>query len=253
MRHDGMRRENARPGATRTDGGNVASTTAADLKTVAEDMLRMGRHWARAAQGWLERNGSEPQRTTWSRSDRDLQSDYSGDGYDQVVAGQPGTAEFGAAAYGAATREFGGHAQGGRDYGGRDYRGIGPSNYTRSDERILEDVNERLTEAHDLDASGITVEVDGGVATLSGNVPQRWMKHRAEDLADACIGVIDVRNHIQVGDATASTASNRATAGAANSGKANTRSTTGANAGMGSGTAAGMAAGKPGSTREETP
>lgn len=246
MRHDGMRRENARPGATRTDAGNVASTTAADLKTVAEDMLRMGRHWARAAQGWLERSGSEPQRTSWSRSDRDLQSDYSGDGYDQVVAGQPGTAEFGAAAYGAATREFGGQGLGGRDYGGRDYRGIGPSNYTRSDERILEDVNERLTEAHDLDASGITVEVHGGVATLSGNVPQRWMKHRAEDLADACIGVIDVRNHVQVGDVAA--------ASAANSGKGSTRSsTTGATAGMGSGSAAGTAAGKPGNTREETP
>ena len=245
IRHDGMRRDDARPGATRSEGGNVASTTAADLKTVAEDMLRMGRHWARAAQGWLERTGNDPQRTAWSRSDRDLQSDYGGDGYDQVVAGQPGTAEFGAAAYGAATREFGGHAQGGRDYGGRDYRGIAPTNYTRSDERILEDVNERLTEAHDLDASGITVEVDGGVATLSGKVPQRWMKHRAEDLADACIGVSDVRNHIQVGDAAASATSTRAT---------NTRSTTsGATAGMGSGSAAGMAAGKPGSTREETP
>lgn len=78
------------------------------------------------------------------------------------------------------------------------YRGRGPLNYTRSDERIREDLNERLTDADDLDASGITVEVSNGVAILSGSVDERWMKHRAEDLADSCSGVRDVRNQIQV-------------------------------------------------------
>jgi osmotically-inducible protein OsmY len=78
------------------------------------------------------------------------------------------------------------------------YRGRGPLNYTRSDERIREDLNERLTDADDLDASGITVEVSNGVATLSGSVEERWMKHRAEDLADSCSGVRDVHNQIQV-------------------------------------------------------
>jgi osmotically-inducible protein OsmY len=208
MRHEGMRREGAR-----TDNEGVARTTASDLKTVAEDMLRMGRHWARAAQGWLERAGDdaqrgEAQRRSWSRSDRDLQSDYGGDGYDQVDTGWRQSRDYGAQSQGGYT---GAHGAGsgayeytGRDYGGRDYRGVGPRNYTRSDERIREDLNERLTEAYDLDASGITVEVANGVATLNGRVPQRWMKHRAEDLADACIGVSDVRNHILVGDASAS-------------------------------------------------
>ena len=82
------------------------------------------------------------------------------------------------------------------------YRGRGPLNYTRSDERIREDLNERLTDADDLDASGITVEVSNGVATLSGSVDERWMKHRAEDLADGCSGVRDVRNLIQVKSST---------------------------------------------------
>lgn len=241
-RHDGVRRQGTRRGETRTAAGNVASTTAADLKVVAEDMLRMGRHWARAAQGWLERAGDESQRRSWPRSDRDLQSDYGSDGYDQVVAGEPGTAEFGAAAYGASTREFGGHDLGGRDYGGRDYRGIGPSNYTRSDERILEDINERLTEAHDLDASGISVEVADGVATLAGNVPQRWMKHRAEDLADACIGVTDVHNRLRVADGTAATDA---------SGRAGSRNATG-KTGSASATA-GTTAGQTGSARKEAP
>jgi hypothetical protein len=168
----------------RNDDDDMARTTASDLKAVAQDMLRMGRHWARAAQDWLERSTEEAQRQARTRSDRDLQSDYSGGGYDQV---NPDT------------------FAGGRDFGGRDYRGVGPRNYTRSDERIREDVNERLTEAYDLDASGLAVEVENGVATLSGTVPQRWMKHRAEDLADACLGVRDVRNQILVGNSNSNT------------------------------------------------
>jgi osmotically-inducible protein OsmY len=87
---------------------------------------------------------------------------------------------------------------------GRSYRGIGPRNYTRSDERIREDLNERLTDAHDIDASMITVEVSNGVATLTGTVNERWMKHRAEDIADGCTGVRDVRNNIQVQASTQS-------------------------------------------------
>jgi osmotically-inducible protein OsmY len=196
MRHEGMRDENE----------NVAQTTASDLRAVAEDMLRMGRHWARAAQGWLERAGDEAQRqASRMRSDRDLQSDYSTGGYDQVdTAG----AYYG---YGHGAETY----PGGRDFGGRDYRGVGPRNYTRSDDRIREDLNERLTEAYDLDASGLTVEVQDGVATLGGSVPQRWMKHRAEDLADACIGVRDVHNHILVGSGASATSDRGTTTGTA--------------------------------------
>ena len=78
------------------------------------------------------------------------------------------------------------------------HRGLGPRNYTRSDERIREDLNERLTDADDIDARGLTVEVSNGVATLKGTVEQRWMKHRAEDLAESCSGVRDVNNQIRV-------------------------------------------------------
>ncbi len=163
---------------------NIVGTTASDLRAMAEDMLRMGTHWAQAAQGWLDRTRQDVeardrrQRCASERSGRDFQSDYSGGGYDQVRGSR---GNFG--------------ARGG-------YRGVGPRNYARSDERIREDLNERLTEADDLDASDLTVEVSNGVATLGGMVPQRWMKHRAEDLADGCTGVRDVRNQIRVGDGT---------------------------------------------------
>ena len=53
-------------------------------------------------------------------------------------------------------------------------------------------------DADDLDASGIALKVENGIATLGGSVPQRRMKHRAEDIAVACNGVRDVRNEIQV-------------------------------------------------------
>ncbi|MDB6163081.1 MAG: hypothetical protein JWL98_513, partial [Xanthomonadaceae bacterium] len=66
------------------------------------------------------------------------------------------------------------------------------------DERIRDDLNERLTDADDIDASAITVEVSNGIATLAGTVEQRWMKHRAEDLAENCSGVRDVHNQIRV-------------------------------------------------------
>jgi hypothetical protein len=203
MRHEGMRNEEER----------VVQTTASDLKAVAEDMLRMGRHWARAAQGWLERAGDGAQRqASRTRSDRDLQSDYGTGGYDQVDAGQSGYG-YG---YGF-DADYGrgdGPRAGGRDFGGRDYRGVGPRNYTRSDERIREDLNERLTEAYDLDAGGITVEVVDGVATLGGSVPQRWMKPRAEDLVDACIGVHDVHNRILVAGEKVGTSPGTATGNA---------------------------------------
>ena len=78
------------------------------------------------------------------------------------------------------------------------HRGLGPKNYTRSDERIREDLNERLTDADDIDARGLNVEVSNGVATLTGTVEQRWMKHRAEDIAESCSGVRDVNNQIRV-------------------------------------------------------
>lgn len=80
----------------------------------------------------------------------------------------------------------------------RGYRGRGPRNYSRSDERILEDICERLWDADDVDASDVTVEVKDGEVSLRGNVEQRPIKHRIEDIADACGGVKDIHNEIRV-------------------------------------------------------
>ena len=42
------------------------------------------------------------------------------------------------------------------------------------------------------------VRVTNGKVTLEGKVDQRWMKHRAEDIVDACTGVKEIDNRIQV-------------------------------------------------------
>jgi hypothetical protein len=77
------------------------------------------------------------------------------------------------------------------------FRGVRPRNYVRSDERLRELINEQLTDA-DLDASDIEVKVSDGAVTLEGSVGQRWMKHMAEDVVDACGGVTDIHNHLRV-------------------------------------------------------
>lgn len=78
------------------------------------------------------------------------------------------------------------------------HRGRGPSDYVRSDERIREDANDRLTEDHRLDARRISVQVDKGEVTLTGTVPNRASKRRAEDLVEAISGVRHVQNNLRV-------------------------------------------------------
>lgn len=85
------------------------------------------------------------------------------------------------------------------ELGGGPYYGRGPSGYTRSDERIREDVCDRLTDNPHVDASSIQVMVEAGVVTLQGEVPDRQMKHRAEDCAERISGVKDVENRLRVG------------------------------------------------------
>ncbi len=79
-----------------------------------------------------------------------------------------------------------------------DVRPAGPKNYTRSDERIHEEVCERLAHTSTLDVSDVTVAVSGGVVTLTGSVDNRRIKYEVEDIADDTYGVTDVVNQIHV-------------------------------------------------------
>jgi osmotically-inducible protein OsmY len=81
-----------------------------------------------------------------------------------------------------------------------DHRGRGPSNYTRSDERILEDACDNLTDDWQVDARNIQVTVKDGEVTLDGTVDDRSAKRRAEDCVDAISGVKHVQNNLRVQD-----------------------------------------------------
>ena len=80
----------------------------------------------------------------------------------------------------------------------QDHRGAGPKDYTRSDERIREDANDRLTEDWRIDASHVTVSVENGEITLNGTVANRRAKRRAEDVVDDISGVKHVQNNLRV-------------------------------------------------------
>ena len=88
----------------------------------------------------------------------------------------------------AARRQRADGGRGGREIGNRErgdglYRGRGPKNYRRPDERIREEINDRLTDNDWLDASDVEVAVVAGEVTLSGSVDSRYSKRLAEDIA----------------------------------------------------------------------
>ena len=78
------------------------------------------------------------------------------------------------------------------------HAGRGPRNYQRADERIREDICERLTQHSDLDASDLDIRVQNGAVTLDGTVTDRWAKRTAEDVADGVWGVKEVINQIRI-------------------------------------------------------
>ena len=82
------------------------------------------------------------------------------------------------------------------------HRGRGPKDYRRSDERIKEDINDRLTDNEYLDAYDIVVTVNDAEVILSGNVGTRDDKRLAEDIAESVSGVTNVQNNLRVGDVT---------------------------------------------------
>jgi hypothetical protein len=76
--------------------------------------------------------------------------------------------------------------------------GRGPRGYQRSDERIREDLNDRLTAHGYIDATDIECQVVNGEVTLSGFVSSRQAKHEAEDVASDIPGVRDVHNQLRL-------------------------------------------------------
>ncbi len=78
------------------------------------------------------------------------------------------------------------------------FTGRGPKGYVRPDERIWEEVNERLEEDGEIDATDVSVQVENGEVILEGAVDHRRTRRLAEDLAESVRGVRDVHNRLRV-------------------------------------------------------
>jgi hypothetical protein len=121
-------------------------------------------------------------------SGRDRERDYRGDYFYGVGYG---------GGFASPGRETWGGGMGSYGERGR-FAGRGPKGWRRSDERVREDINERLTAHPDIDPTEIDVQVRDGEVTLTGTVDDRHSKRMAEEIAEHVSGVKDVHNHIRV-------------------------------------------------------
>ena len=77
-------------------------------------------------------------------------------------------------------------------------RGLGPRGYVRSDQRIYEDVCDRLSDNPFIDASEIDVTVRGRTVTLAGSVDNAIAQRQAEEIAREVAGVRHVQSQLTV-------------------------------------------------------
>jgi hypothetical protein len=91
----------------------------------------------------------------------------------------------------------GSDARWGAEGAGAARRARGPKGWRRSDERIHDEVCERIARSG-LDAGEVEVKVEGARVVLAGAVPDRETKWRLEDLAEEVFGVEEVENGLRV-------------------------------------------------------
>jgi hypothetical protein len=73
-----------------------------------------------------------------------------------------------------------------------------PRDNNRPDERIRDEIMQRLTLHSDFDPSGVDVRVDGGAVVLSGTVENQEEKRLAEYIAEDVVGEREVDNQLKV-------------------------------------------------------
>jgi hypothetical protein len=77
------------------------------------------------------------------------------------------------------------------------FGGNGTEGAQRPDQRIEQEVVQRLADAGWVDASDVEVEVSDGVVTLRGDVEARAERRAAEEIASEVAGVVDVVNELR--------------------------------------------------------
>lgn len=78
------------------------------------------------------------------------------------------------------------------------FSGTTPKNFKRSDERIYEEICEKLSDEGHFDISEVEIKVEGGEVTLEGSIESRSDKHRIEILAESVMGVKEITNQLKI-------------------------------------------------------
>lgn len=116
-------------------------------------------------------------------------------GDNRYAMNQMSEGPFGNNRFGNQENRYGG---GGEGRERQSFFGRGPKGYKRSDERIKEDVSDRIAQLGHIDATDVEVTVTGGEVTLMGNIPDRSMKYELEHLVLGVVGVNDVNNQLRL-------------------------------------------------------
>jgi len=82
------------------------------------------------------------------------------------------------------------------------FTGRGPRGFRRPDERIREEVCDRLWQHGGIDATDVEVTVKDAEVTLQGSVEDRGQRRVAEAMAESVWGVQQVQNLVRVGRGT---------------------------------------------------
>ena len=117
-----------------------------------------------------------------------------GGGFDDPRDGRP-SAESGELRQDQQLRWYLGEARSGRE---GPFYGVPPRGYTRSDERIREEVCELLMRQGYIDPSRITISVKDGEVILEGEVDSRRDKHTLEQMIEGVLAVRDIDNRLRL-------------------------------------------------------
>lgn len=186
--------EQWRTGYPRTGGGGEPWRTNENWRTYGQggnESWQQDYGRDRYREPWQGRGGERSMTTTQGYYEgygpRGSYEPYSGDG------GRSGSELYGRSPSGSRYGDAGetGYARG-------PHTGRGPRGYRRSDDRICEEVCDRLEQHGWMDASELDVEVHDGEVTLKGDVDSRQQKRLAEDIAEGVAGVKDVHNELRV-------------------------------------------------------
>jgi osmotically-inducible protein OsmY len=79
----------------------------------------------------------------------------------------------------------------------RGWHGRAPRSYRRPDDRILDEVHQRIATSG-VDAEDVEIEVNNGIVTLSGRVPRHFDKRLIEEITEQVFGVEEVQNHLRL-------------------------------------------------------